>query len=251
MPPGLTHLVSPVIIDRGHFSSGAWDVASGEQEVGGTSRRELKKLQARRRIFDAAFQLFLEKGFDATTVEEIAERADVAKGTVFNYFPRKASFLAALAEDWTARIEEELGPVERWTGSTRDKLTRVFRFLADLGARNPDLARLAFFESLRYMHAMVEHHLPEEEPVQRFQSMTRALVRQGQNAGEIRTDIRPEDAASLVESAFHRTLAYWLVTGGSRAALHRAFGAKLDIVFRGIAQPADRRTRAVRGQRRG
>ena len=226
-------------------------MVSGEQALGSTSRRERKKLEARRRIFDAAFELFLEKGFAATTVEEIATRADVAKGTVFNYFPRKTSFLAALAEDWTARIEEELGPVGQWTGSTRDKLTRVFRFLADLGARNPDLARLAFFESLRYMHAMVEHRLAEEEPVQRFQAMTRLLVRTGQDAGEIRTDMRPDDVASLVESAFHRTLAHWLATGGSRAALHRAFEAKLDIVFRGIAQPAGRRPRATRGKRRG
>ena len=226
-------------------------MVSGEQALGGTSRRERKKLEARRRIFDAAFELFLEKGFAATTVEEIATRADVAKGTVFNYFPRKTSFLAALAEDWTARIEEELGPVSQWTGSTPDKLTRMFRFLADLGARNPDLARLAFFESLRYMHAMVEHRLAEEEPVQRFQAMTRLLVRTGQDAGEIRTDMRPDDVASLVESAFHRTLAHWLATGGSRAALHRAFEAKLDIVYRGIAQPAGRRPRATRGKRRG
>ncbi len=228
-------------------------MASGEQVFQGTSRRERKKLEARRRIFDAAFELFLEKGFDDTTVEEIAARADVAKGTVFNYFPRKTSFLAALAEDWTARIEEELGPVEGWTGSTRHKLTRVFRFLADLGARNPDLARLAFFESLRYMHAMVEHRLAEEEPVQRFQAMTRALIRRGQETGEIRADVRADVAGSLIESAFHRTLADWLATRGSRAALHRTFESKLEIVFRGIAHPPavgpGTRVKGVKGRR--
>jgi AcrR family transcriptional regulator len=225
-------------------------VVSGEQVQDGSSRRERKKLEARHRIFDAAFELFLEKGFAATTVEEIATRADVAKGTVFNYFPRKTSFLAALVEDWTARIEEELGPLDRWTGSTRDKLTRMFRFLADLGARNPDLARLAFFESLRYMHAMVERRLAQEAPVQRFQAMTRAVIRQGAEAGEIRADVRPEVAGSLIESAFHRTLADWLATGGSRAALHRTFEAKLDIVFRGIARPpAAGRAARVKGRR--
>lgn len=219
------------------------------QAVPPPPRRERKKREARRRIYDAAFQLFLEKGFDATTVEEIAERADVAKGTVFNYFPRKTSFLAALAEHWTMRIEDTLGPTEGWTGSTRDKLTRVFRFLADLGAQNPDLARLAFFESLRYMHAMVEEGRGEEEPVRNFQSMTRSLIRQGQRKGEIRPDVRVEHAASLVESAFHRTLAHWLAAGGSRGSLHREFADKLDIVFRGIALPeATRSRRAGRGR---
>jgi AcrR family transcriptional regulator len=214
-------------------------------------RRERKKLEARRRISDAAFQLFLEKGYDATTVEEIAERADVAKGTVFNYFPRKTSFLAALAADWTARIEEALGPIEEWTGSTRDKLTRVFRFLADLGARNPDLARLAFFESLRYMHTMIDGGRAEEEAVRDFQGMTRTLIRQGQEAGEVRADVRVEYAASLIESAFHRTLAHWLAAGGSRASLHREFADKLDIVFRGIARPAPIRARRVGRGKRG
>ena len=225
-------------------------MASGEQVLQGASRRERKKLEARRRIFDAAFELFLEKGFADTTVEEIAARADVAKGTVFNYFPSKTSFLAALVEYWTARIEEELGPVDRWSGTTRDKLTRVFRFLADFGAQNPDLARLAFFESLRYMHAMVERRMAQEEPVQRFQSMTRALIRQGQDDGEIRADVPPDVAGALIESAFHRTLADWLATGGSRAALHRTFEAKLDIVFCGIAgrAPAGRAAR-VKGRR--
>jgi len=214
-------------------------------------RRERKKREARRRIYEAAFQLFVEKGYDATTVEEIADRADVAKGTVFNYFPRKTSLLAALADDWTARIEEELGAPASWRGATRDKLTRVFHFLADLGARNPGLARLAFFESLRYMHAMVEEGRAEEEAVRNFQVMTRTLVRQGQEVGEIRADVRVDYATSLIESAFHRTLAHWLATGGSRASLHREFADKLDIVFRGIARPAPSRPRRVGRGKRG
>jgi TetR/AcrR family transcriptional regulator, cholesterol catabolism regulator len=203
-----------------------------------SSRRERKKREARRRIYDAAFALFVEQGYDATTVDQIAERADVAKGTVFNYFPRKMSFLAALAEHWTISLLEELGPVESWVGTTREKLTRVFVFLADLGARNPELARLAFFESLRYMHAVVADKRAAEEPVRRLQAMTRFVLEQGRAAGEIRGDVDVEGAAALIEMAFHRTLADWLSVGGSRAGLHRELTAKFDIVFNGIARPA-------------
>jgi len=202
------------------------------------ARRERKKRDARRRIYEAAFGLFLEQGYDATTVDQIAERADVAKGTVFNYFPRKTSFLAALAEHWTISLTEELGPVESWDGTTREKLTRAFVFLADLGARNPELARLAFFESLRYMHAVVADQRAAEEPVRRLQAMTRFLLEQGRAAGEIRGDVDVEGAAALIEAAFHRTLADWLAVGGSRAGLHRELTTKFDIVFNGIARPA-------------
>jgi AcrR family transcriptional regulator len=115
-------------------------------------RRERKKREVRRRIYEAAFALFLEKGFDATTVDEIAERADVGKGTVFNYFPRKTSFLAALAGGWTSQLVDEFGPVTSWRGSTRRQLERAYRFLADLGARNAALSRLALVESLSRLH---------------------------------------------------------------------------------------------------
>jgi hypothetical protein len=128
--------------------------------------------------------------------------------------------------------------VESWTGSTREKLTRVFDFLADLGARNPELARLAFFESLRYMHAVVTDQRAEEEPVRRFQAIARFLLEQGRTAGEIRRDVDLAAAVALVESAFHRTLAEWLSLGGSRAAIHRELAAKFDIVFNGIARTA-------------
>jgi AcrR family transcriptional regulator len=200
------------------------------------SRRERKKRALRRKIYQAAFELFLEKGFEHTTVEEIAERADVAKGTVFNYFPRKTSFLAAVADDWTSRLVEDLGPVEGWGGTTREKLERACLFLTDLAVQNPSLSRLAFFESLRHMHSpWNEGRITDEEPVRQFLAISRSVLRQGQLSKEIRPDIEPEHAAVLIESAFFRTLVRWLHERGSVEGLHAEISAKLDIIFEGVA----------------
>src|SRR5918999_1378006 len=74
-------------------------------------RRERKKLETRERIFESGVALFAAHGYDATTMEQIGERADVSRATVFNYFARKedivfawfdrmrAEFAKALAED--------------------------------------------------------------------------------------------------------------------------------------------------------
>jgi AcrR family transcriptional regulator len=54
-------------------------------------RRERKKATTRASILDAARELFLKHGFDAVTVREIADQADVSPTTVFAYFPQKES----------------------------------------------------------------------------------------------------------------------------------------------------------------
>jgi AcrR family transcriptional regulator len=54
-----------------------------------TDRRSRKRLATRQGISNAATRLFLERGFDRVTVDEIAEAADVGRMTVFNHFPRK------------------------------------------------------------------------------------------------------------------------------------------------------------------
>jgi AcrR family transcriptional regulator len=64
-------------------------------------RRERKKLQTRALIQREALRLFLEKGFEATTIEEIAEAADIAPSTFFNYFPTKENVV----------LQDDLDPV--------------------------------------------------------------------------------------------------------------------------------------------
>lgn len=67
--------------------------------------RERKKLRTHRALADAALRLFTEKGFDATTLEEVAEEAEVSKSTFFRFFPAKeAAAIEAEAELWTAYL---------------------------------------------------------------------------------------------------------------------------------------------------
>ena len=68
--------------------------------------RERKKQQTRRLIAETAHRLFVERGFDAVTVAEVARAADVSEGTVFNYFATKEELFYGQMEVFEATLVE-------------------------------------------------------------------------------------------------------------------------------------------------
>ncbi|TDW95333.1 TetR family transcriptional regulator [Kribbella pratensis] len=95
-------------------------------------RRERKKQQTRQAISDVATTLFLERGFDAVTVAEVARAADVAVQTVFNHFPAKEDLFFDEPGWWTGpalavrEAPPEADPVDvleaQYLAGTRDRL---------------------------------------------------------------------------------------------------------------------------------
>ena len=71
-------------------------------------RRERKKARTRQTIYQAAMALFVERGYDAVTVEEVCRRADVAKGTFFLHFPTKDALLVEYGREATDDLRARL-----------------------------------------------------------------------------------------------------------------------------------------------
>lgn len=72
------------------------------------TRRERHAVRTRQQIVDAALALFLEQGFEATTVDEIAARADVSPRTFFRYFPTKEALLFHDLDDRLAAVQQRI-----------------------------------------------------------------------------------------------------------------------------------------------
>lgn len=104
-------------------------------------RRERKKRERRRCIEDAAIALFEKQGFDGTTVEQIADAADIAPRTFFAYFPTKEDVVLA---DYSARLERIVAElVERPSSEAPwEALQACFvKVAADYEAAREDLVR--------------------------------------------------------------------------------------------------------------
>lgn len=75
----------------------------------GSDTRGRPKSSSRGALEDAATELFLESGYHATTVDDIAARAGVSRATFFNYFPAKSSVLWVKVDDALDALEQALG----------------------------------------------------------------------------------------------------------------------------------------------
>jgi AcrR family transcriptional regulator len=142
--------------------------------------RERKKRRTRLHISDVATGLFLERGFDAVTMAEIAEAADVSVNTLYNYFPDKESlFFDREAEvvGRLSRIVRERAPGE----SAAAALVRRTR--ADLAECSPDLGLVEGYE--RFLRAIRES-----------QALTaRVMVIQRENVLQLTRTLREEAGA--------------------------------------------------------
>lgn len=103
-----------------------------------TSMRERKKAATRQRIADVATVMFMERGFDNVTINEIADAADVSKVTVFNYFPRKEDIFF----DRQPQAQEMLTSAIRDRGRGETPLRALRRLLLDLVEQRHALAGL-------------------------------------------------------------------------------------------------------------
>ena len=95
-------------------------------------------------VLDAARQVFLERGFEAATVEEVAARAGVSKATVYSNFHDKDALLVAMIDRVTSESEVILSaavaPLDEG-GDLRERLTRMAAALAR-GVLRPEVVQL-------------------------------------------------------------------------------------------------------------
>ncbi len=191
-----------------------------------SSRWERRKERTHQRLLEEAERLFIAKGFDAVTVEEIAGAADVAKGTFFNYFENKECLLGELLysrmQAWLAAPPAPEAPANE----------RIYLLLQTLWEELKPYRHLAL---RMFMHA-IAHPRPDYLPPERLTaSMVLAdLIREGQSQGVFRADINPDLVAGLLATYFFRMCVMETTTEGTPTCSSDFIREGLDLLYRGI-----------------
>jgi AcrR family transcriptional regulator len=176
--------------------------------------RERKKRLTRRTIAESAFELSLERGLDAVTIDQIAQRAFVSPRTVSNYFPSKEA--AVLAVDGSAPLEllqgAESRPVdEPPLQALRETLVTHMRDLSEADAR-----------VLRRREELIDRHpalqLQRAAQYDAFEAAVRALVAQ-RTGLDAEADRYPRLVAGAASTGVKTAMRMWVQGGGGASEI--------------------------------
>jgi AcrR family transcriptional regulator len=199
----------------------------------GLPSRAQQKLATRDRVRRAALELFLERGFEATTTKAIAARAGVAAGTIFVHASDKDDLLFLVMHDELAAVADaQLATLP--AGPLLDQLLHVFGGIYRMYGRHPDLSR-------QFVRALPGGRGPNAERVNAmtfaFLHRIAALIRDHQARGALAGDVEPLLLAQNVFALYFFSLIGWL-SGIStlETALDPHLRMALELQLRGLAR---------------
>jgi AcrR family transcriptional regulator len=166
------------------------------------------------RLLAVATRLFAEKGFEATSVQEIVAAAGVTKGAMYHYFAAKDDLLYEIYHRLLIMQTQRLEQFADGLGTTAERLHAAAVDVLDTSFLHLDELTV-FFRSM--------HLLPQEKRKavraerRRYHERFRALVEEGQAEGIFRTDVPADIVVQFFFGAVHQ-LSTWYRPGGPLTA---------------------------------
>jgi len=173
----------------------------------GRNRRDRKKQETRQKIIKIAMYLFKKQGFDATTMEQIAHEVDIAKGTLYNYFPVKEAIICDYWQDSVKDLKLHILEMIQLMPDTNTRLTKTFIKAAnELFKSKQDIYKIY----LSYWFKNLNNPALNERMQSGFEDIFTMIIKLGQQAGDIKKDIPVGLLVKLLEAAFLSACRNWL-----------------------------------------
>lgn len=194
-----------------------------------------KTAQTRRAILGAALAELLEKGFANTTMEAVAKRANVAKGTPYRYFPTKEALFEGVVREEIARAIVDVNPANR---APDESVAAFLRRTMLVAMRNIErsgraaIARLVLAEGGRFP-ALVEIY--RREMFDPILAQIKELALTAKARGELKNDRLTQYPQLLIAPIWFGIIQNGLLDTAHPLDIGDLFEANLDVIFAGSA----------------
>ncbi|RPJ27430.1 MAG: TetR/AcrR family transcriptional regulator [Chloroflexi bacterium] len=149
----------------------------------GIALTEEEQSRRRKEIFNASVHLFLSKGFNETSMREIAKAARIGKSTLYDYFPSKDDILLSFVEDELQRLTEKMEEIARQKIGAMEKLRQMMFAYMDYLATNEDFYMKLSFEVQRLAQESIERIQRKRHALQ---DLLRDMIEEGIREGSFR-----------------------------------------------------------------
>ncbi|GBE41002.1 MAG TPA: TetR/AcrR family transcriptional regulator [Nitrospirae bacterium] len=171
------------------------------------SRRDRKKQETKKNIIKIAMYLFRKQGFDATTMEQIAQEVDIAKGTLYNYFPVKESIICEYWQEGVKEIKLQLLELIQLLPDTRSRLQKTFtKSATELFRTRQDIYKIYLSHWLKNLN----NFSSEKYMKSGFEDIFTMIIKLGHQKGDIRKDITIDLLVRQLELSFLTACMMWL-----------------------------------------
>lgn len=207
--------------------------------IGAHTPRKRQKAATRERILQAAKQLFAEHGYEAATMQKIAQATGLSTGNVFVHFPSKADVLATLMHEDIAALDQLIAKQVPRRGTVRNRLLKVFGVFLDYAVPTERLLRTL----VAYSWSWDEHWEARfEGSIAIRKKQIQTILEDGIRSGEIRADADVEAVGicifGIAETLFKAARFYGYDRSRFLDQADRALGVLLAGV--GVVRPATR-----------
>lgn len=145
------------------------------------ARKQREKEEMRALILDAARKIFLEKGYEHTSIRNIAEKIEYSPGTIYLYFKEKDEIFHALHEEGFRRLLEKMQPLEH-VADPFERLKAMGLVYLEFASNNKD-----FYDLMFIMQAPIKHEAHEEWQMgHRTLNYLKNVLRQCQEKGHFK-----------------------------------------------------------------
>ena len=200
-----------------------------------TETRRRRKAERPQEILEAAFVEFSRNGYAMTTLDRVAERAGVTKGTIYVYFENKEHlFISMVREITKATLDTVHEMLETHEGSTADLLRAQFSFIYQHiveDRRRREVLRMLIAEAPRFPELADRYH---QEILRPCLDMLRQAIQRGMDRGEFRKSAIV-DLPQIVIAPI-ALVDLWMMMFDTRQPLDLKayFNAHLDLVLNGL-----------------